>query len=105
VCEAGFEAAANDMIAGESAANSAIASNATIFALISFPSRVIPFRKYKSRLLKAVQQIVVRLHLSYSWFFGLRGQSPATRRQVVSYLMHSSESLELVPSSEATMGL
>jgi hypothetical protein len=36
VCAAGFEAAANDMTAGESAAISAIASNATIFAFIGF---------------------------------------------------------------------
>jgi hypothetical protein len=66
VCAAGFEAAANDMTAGESAAISAIASNAAIFVLISFPSRVIPFRKYKSRLLKAVQQIVLRVQLNDS---------------------------------------
>jgi hypothetical protein len=66
VWTAGFEAAANDMTAGESAAISAIASNATIFAFIGFPIGVISFRKYKSRLLKAVQQIVVRPQLNYS---------------------------------------
>jgi hypothetical protein len=37
VWAAGFAAAANDMTAGDSAAISAIASNATIFAFIPFP--------------------------------------------------------------------
>ena len=42
MCAAGFEAAANDMTAGESAAISAIASNATIFAFIGFPLGILP---------------------------------------------------------------
>jgi hypothetical protein len=82
VWAAGFAAAANDMTAGDSAAISAIASNATIFAFIRFPIRLPSSRKYKSRFLKLVQLVFERLKPIHPSISGWNGQSLGINRRL-----------------------
>jgi hypothetical protein len=99
VWAAGFAAAANDMTAGDSAAISAIASNATICAFIRYPFGNKVFRKYKSRFLKAVQDVVVLNHSNHSSFRGCHGQSPAIKGHFASRRRDHLQILELISSA------
>ena len=83
VWAAGFAAAANDMTAGDNAAINATASRATIFAFISFPTGPYPLSKYKSRFLKAVQDVVVRTLSTSGSVRRWKGQSEAIRRSLL----------------------